>query len=592
MGSGLSALPANPAVRAGDVRAAAEAAPPTPCASSSANQEGDNQGSGACAPPSPGATSAPTPASDDLPYDQMVTIQGTVVSNEALPYRHVVIKLAHGRQIAVYTSMVPSAKPGDMVSATGYLNSKGIFQAVSARIVTSTPSPGGTPTATPSGTPPPGTPPPGTPPPGTPPPGTPPPGPGTSQVRLHTAGYLLGYNGAKLSPGPQLDVAAKSLDLIETASQFVDAYKQSNPQGKAMAYTDPQRLITGEPVLAYLPEAGFAHCNGNRLTGTYSGGQRMYQMDVRTPEAVAGMTREFQGRARGKMDYVFSDDTTQPVGMQCMPDGYDPVGWAQADAMYLNTVAANTGVKIIYNGAGTHNPQYSDYLQAQPNIDGGMIENCFNDRQDANPVGPYVHDGLWVRVAQAFLRMQNYAHKQMTLCLGNDRESAASAPDIRTYTLASFLMFYDPATSYMWEMFRTSSGVTVEPESGLVALNPVIPTPNSSTVAAVNSFDCGSVHCREYNDCYLNGARVGYCAVEVNSITGQSLPGARWPSGRSYGRTLNLTGSGIVSVGGSVPSDNGRAQIVAGSPPTSLCSPGNAQRASITGCKTAAILFQ
>ncbi len=77
---------------------------------------------------------------DAVPYYRRTKIQGFVRSNEALPYRHVVIELAHGRRIAVYTSEVPHAKLGDIVSATGFLNSRGIFQAVSARIVESTPA--------------------------------------------------------------------------------------------------------------------------------------------------------------------------------------------------------------------------------------------------------------------------------------------------------------------------------------------------------------------------------------------------------------------------------------------------------------------
>lgn len=49
------------------------------------------------------------------------------------------IELAHGRRIAVYTSEVPDAQLGDIVSATGFLNSTRNFQAASARIVRSTP---------------------------------------------------------------------------------------------------------------------------------------------------------------------------------------------------------------------------------------------------------------------------------------------------------------------------------------------------------------------------------------------------------------------------------------------------------------------
>ncbi len=62
-----------------------------------------------------------------------VTIQGVMLSNY---YTHVVIKLPSGKQVIVYTSELKSARVGNTVSATGYFNSKGIFQAASAHVVT------------------------------------------------------------------------------------------------------------------------------------------------------------------------------------------------------------------------------------------------------------------------------------------------------------------------------------------------------------------------------------------------------------------------------------------------------------------------
>jgi len=66
------------------------------------------------------------------------TIQGTVVS---MYETRVTIKLSSGKQVPVYTSELGKAKPGDTVAATGYYNSKGAFQAVSAHIVIAVPTP-------------------------------------------------------------------------------------------------------------------------------------------------------------------------------------------------------------------------------------------------------------------------------------------------------------------------------------------------------------------------------------------------------------------------------------------------------------------
>lgn len=72
------------------------------------------------------------------------TISGTVLSNAA-PETHLVILLTNKKQLTIYTSLLTAAKIGDPVSATGYLNSRGAFQASAAHIVKGgdpSPSPG------------------------------------------------------------------------------------------------------------------------------------------------------------------------------------------------------------------------------------------------------------------------------------------------------------------------------------------------------------------------------------------------------------------------------------------------------------------
>ncbi len=62
----------------------------------------------------------------------------------------VVIKLPSGKNVKVFTSELRFAKVGDTVSATGYFNSKGNFQAASAHVVKESTQPSPEPTAKPS----------------------------------------------------------------------------------------------------------------------------------------------------------------------------------------------------------------------------------------------------------------------------------------------------------------------------------------------------------------------------------------------------------------------------------------------------------
>ncbi len=429
---------------------------------------------------------------------------------------------------------------------------------------------------------------------------------GSVPKRLRTGGYLLGYHGAKIT-GAQLAQIAPILDLVELDGPHVAVFKRANPNGRTMFYEDPHRVIGSDHIATYLTENNYARCGGQRLEGTYAG-KRMYNVDVRDPESPAKVAQELAFRSSGitepgyRWDYWFADDTAPPtVGFQCMPDGYRDTDWGSADASYLEKTAALASIPVIYNGAAKESGgvPYSGYLAGKNHIAGGMAEACFSQTPRGSPDGPYIDDvgtryPLWTNIQKAVLRLQQYRPKQLFICYSNDLESSKGsdntyAADIRTYVLASFLMFYDPQTTYLWENFSTNSTVTVQPESGLIALNPLRGTPRSADASDVASFHCGGAYCREYNDCFYNGVRVGYCAVEINATHGPPVSAA-FPSGRSYRRAMVLEGSGMLTTPGTMATDNGRVSFT-GSPPTSLCSPGSATHSVITGCVTAAIVF-
>ncbi|MBC5829385.1 MAG: hypothetical protein GIW98_04235 [Candidatus Eremiobacteraeota bacterium] len=124
--------------------------PPVDAAATPAPQVTATPASDATAIPAPDATA--TPAADlsvaasaqALRLGLRTTIHGTILNNAA-PQTHVLVLLASKRQLTVYTSLLRAAKIGDPVAATGYLNSKGNFQASTAHILRGTeptPSPG------------------------------------------------------------------------------------------------------------------------------------------------------------------------------------------------------------------------------------------------------------------------------------------------------------------------------------------------------------------------------------------------------------------------------------------------------------------
>lgn len=96
----------------------------------------------------PGIAAPPTPGALFIAARHPVysTIQGIVSRNVST---RIVIKLQSGKDVTVYTSELKSAKVGDTVSATGYFNSKGNFQAASAHVVNGSPHPSPIPSSTP-----------------------------------------------------------------------------------------------------------------------------------------------------------------------------------------------------------------------------------------------------------------------------------------------------------------------------------------------------------------------------------------------------------------------------------------------------------
>jgi len=183
-------------------------------------------------------------------------------------------------------------------------------------------------------------------------------------------------------------------------------------------------------------------------------------------------------------------------------------------------------------------------LNASPNVVGGMYEGCYSDATSR----PKIWTPYWTDIENAEITMAR-SGKQF-ICLGRDSSSASSATDGRLYTYASFLLTYTPSSSILWDNYDTSSGFHVEPETKLVALQPLVSTPSTVDGLRLST----GVYGREFGACYIDGSSVGACAVVVNPDRSSSHG---YPYGSKYAHTLRLSGSGIID-GGSISTSGSR----------------------------------
>jgi hypothetical protein len=153
-------------------------------------------------------------------------------------------------------------------------------------------------------------------------------------------------------------------------------------------------------------------------------------------------------------------------------------------------------------------------------------------------------NGLWTDTENAEIQM---IENRKIFWLYARASGPATEYQLRNYTIASFLLAYDPNYAMLEEAFQTPSGFKVMPETGLVPLNPVTTASSVSGYAQPNG-----TYMRAFSNCYFRGVNQGKCAVVVNptSFT-QSVPTA------SYAHAMVLSGEGVLD-GGSVSFSGGR----------------------------------
>jgi hypothetical protein len=338
------------------------------------------------------------------------------------------------------------------------------------------------------------------------------------------------------------------------AAPYLDWAVVNNPDANAFSaagiktvlYSDPNRVYPGQPMYTN-DESTFAHdCAGNRITIKGRPGPT-YQMDPHSQHLLQLWAAWVSWELKGGIHYdvIFDDDADSAHNTSALPCGFTQSTWSAAS----NLMNGNLGQNLVYNGLGTladgiSNPPPA--IQLNPSTLGGLLEGCYGNILLTNP---YPIKAIWENYENTELTMAA-AHK-LFVCRNLKLTPAATSIPQRMYMYASFMLTYDPTSSMISEKFSTPSNVEVEPESGFVALDPLVPSPADISGLTTGPYTYG----RQYADCYLNSQAIGSCAAVVNADGPKHAHPFPWPG--VYAHTLVLNGAGVLD--GGTASVNGPA---------------------------------
>lgn len=327
---------------------------------------------------------------------------------------------------------------------------------------------------------------------------------------------------------------------------------------KTVLYTNPNRTTPNGKMYTN-DETTFAHdCNGQRITIMNKPGP-VYQLDPRSPNLARVWSAWVTGPLRNNhYDAIFDDSADSVRTDSAVPCNFDQLAWTAAS----NMTNINVDQVVIFNGLGTltagpTNPPPA--LGLHTTTYGGELEGCYGN---VGPTFPLPIKTIWQNYENSELAM-NALHK-LFVCRGFSAAPANTSYDLRIYQYASFLLSYDLATSMISEKFATPSHLEVEPESGLVALQPLTPTPTDISALMSAPYTYG----RQYAACYYNSVPIGSCAPVVNADGPKHAHPFPWPG--IYNHTLVLNGGGVLdggtaSTNGPPPSAtiNGESAVIA-----------------------------
>jgi hypothetical protein len=317
-------------------------------------------------------------------------------------------------------------------------------------------------------------------------------------------------------------------------------------------YSNPNRQGPGGPMYVD-DETMFAHdCNNNRID-SLGVGDGKYLMDPHSTDLAGTWTTYVQRLLDNGswFDFVFEDKADDIDKTSATPCNWNQTDWSTAS----NGLDTALTQKIIFNSLS-----HTSTVGGQPHVSpsfaligttaGGMSEDCYvkNNNEMRYKLSWEATELTEIDMAQA--------HKYF-VCNGGMNLDGAANVTARIYQFASYVLTYDPSTTILETQFTTYSGLTVYPESQLVAKNPVLPQPNDPA----SLMQLGGSFGRQYKACYFHGNYVGPCAAVVNSNQ-PGRPAVPFPWSSTYHHTLLVAGGGML--------DGGTANLNGPAPPATM----------------------
>ncbi len=388
------------------------------------------------------------------------------------------------------------------------------------------------------------------------------PEPAATGIPAHVLTYqFFGVNGIpKGYPRVKTQVAARWVSWAMSSPRLANELSAAGM--KTIYYTDPNRVAPRDRMYSS-DESQFAHdCNGQRVR--VNKGEERYLTDPTAPATLARWKAEIAGVEKiASFDAVFDDTAGTTNSLSAMPCGFDENAWIAAHVALIE----GTGTPVLVNGIGDGNlPRTGKgrdatyamsplvaIVSTATNVIGGAFEDCYaSPSHPSNPAGEVTAGSFWRATENTELALARM--RKIFVCNEKaERLSMDQAVEARAFSEASFLLTYDPRTTMVRQQFDTPSMLDLGPEVKLVALDPVRPAPQ--TIDALRT--PGGAYGREYRSCYIQGTRVGRCAVAVNPERSGAVP---FPFA-GYGHTMEMHGSGI---------EDGGLMDMSGPAPTSI----------------------
>lgn len=381
-----------------------------------------------------------------------------------------------------------------------------------------------------------------------------------SGVPTHVLSYtFFGVNGVPKGE-PTVDLASAAKWTTWAMSNPANSRQLHAAGMKTIFYTNPNRVAPRDKALYSTDESEFAHdCSGKRIL--VQKGEERYLTDPTSP-AAARAWKSFSAQAmnQGQFDAIFDDTAGSTGSLSGLPCNFDENKWVDAHVDFVQSLGVPVLLNAIGDGDLPHQGKgpgaiYSmspivQVVARASNAIGGTFEDCYaSPSHPSNKGGDVTAGSYWEQTENTEIALARMGKIFVCNQRASKRETMADAINARTFSEASFLLTYDLKTTMIRTQFVSPSWFNLGPEIELVALDPVVPTPQ--TIDSLRS--SGGAYGREYRACYIAGSPVGPCAAAVNPVIGGSRP---FPFS-GYTHTMVLQGAGILD-GGTI-SSNGPA---------------------------------